>query len=63
MTVRLTPDTHLRLKAHAVKRNTTPAELAESAISSMLAGLGEPPSIYYEWKHRDESGVPREEAQ
>ncbi|MEE4109560.1 MAG: hypothetical protein V2I24_09445 [Halieaceae bacterium] len=54
ITVRLTPDTELRLRAFAVKRNTTTAELATEAIEQFLAAAGEPPAIYYEWKVRQE---------
>lgn len=54
ITVRLTPDDELRLRAFAVKRNTTTAELATEAIGMFLTAAGEPPAIYYEWKVRQQ---------
>jgi hypothetical protein len=61
ITLRLTKDEHLRLRAFAVKHSTSPAELAHEAVVGTLERLGDPPSIYYEWRHRDGTGAVRTE--
>lgn len=61
ITLRLTKDEHLRLRAFAVKHSMTAAELAHVAVCKHLERLGDPPSIYYEWRHRDGAGAVRTE--
>lgn len=56
ITLRLTRDQLLRLKAFALKFNVAPAELAFIAVEDHINQWGEPPSIYYEWRHRDDRG-------
>jgi hypothetical protein len=47
ITLRLTPDDLLRLKAFATHRDVAPAELAATVMHDYLHDQGEPPGIYF----------------